>query len=219
MRLAVTDTGPGIAEATQRQLFRPFTQGDASTTRRYGGTGLGLSICRELVQLMGGEIGVRSAPGQGSRFWADLPLAATEAPRPPSPPPEPDPERVRGARVLMVEDNPVNMMISVAQLEQWGAQVGQASDGLQAIDAVEQAAQRGQPYDVVLMDLQMPRMGGHEAARALRQRFSASELPIIALTAAALVSERQQALQAGMNDFVTKPIDPQQLLRALATAL
>ena len=219
VRLAVTDTGPGIAEATQRQLFRPFTQGDASTTRRYGGTGLGLSICRELVQLMGGEIGVRSAPGQGSRFWADLPLAATEAPRPPSPPPEPDPERVRGARVLMVEDNPVNMMISVAQLEQWGAQVGQASDGLQAIDAVKQAAQRGQPYDVVLMDLQMPRMGGHEAARALRQRFSASELPIIALTAAALVSERQQALQAGMNDFVTKPIDPQQLLRALATAL
>lgn len=219
VRLAVTDTGPGISAATQRHLFRPFTQGDVSTTRRYGGTGLGLSICRELVQLMGGEIGVRSEPGQGSRFWADLPLAPTQAPPPAAPAEEPDLSRLRGARVLMVEDNPVNMMISVAQLELWGAKVGQASDGQAAIEAVDQAAQRGEPYDVVLMDLQMPRMGGNEAARALRQRYPARELPIIALTAAALVSERQQALQAGMNDFVTKPIDPQQLLRALATAL
>ena len=219
IRLAVTDTGPGIDEATQQSLFRPFTQADASTTRRYGGTGLGLSICRELVQLMGGEIGVRSAPGRGSRFWADLPLTPAAAPLDAPTCTELDVARLRGARVLMVEDNPVNMMISVAQLEQWGAQVGQAGDGQQAIEAVDQAVRRGEPYDVVLMDLQMPRMGGKEAARALRERYPASELPIIALTAAALVSERQNALQAGMNDFVTKPIDPQQLLRALSTAL
>ncbi len=168
---------------------------------------------------MGGEVGVHSEPGRGSLFWAELPLPPAALP-----PPEPrrselDATRVRGASVLMVEDNPVNMMIAVAQLELWGAKVDQALDGQLAIEAVDRAALAGHPYDVVLMDLQMPRMGGHEATCRLRQRYPASELPIIALTAAALVSERQQALQAGMNDFVTKPIDPQQLLRALATAL
>ncbi|HRI17833.1 MAG TPA: PAS domain S-box protein, partial [Burkholderiaceae bacterium] len=156
IHLAVSDTGPGIDEDTQRRLFHPFVQADASTTRRYGGTGLGLSICRELVQLMGGEIGVRSVPGNGSRFWAALPLPEESMPAPRPRDIEPDATRVRGARVLMVEDNPVNMMISVAQLEQWGARVGQASDGQLAIEAVDLAAQRGEPFDVVLMDLQMP---------------------------------------------------------------
>ena len=219
VRLVVADTGNGIDEATQRILFRPFTQADASTTRRYGGTGLGLSICRELVQLMGGRIGVDSAPGRGSRFWAELPLAASAAPPVAAANDEPGPARVRGARVLVVEDQPVNMMIVVEMLQQWGAQVGQASDGRLAIAAVDDAAQRGEPYDVVLMDLQMPHMGGRDAARVLRQRYPADELPIIALTAAALVSERQQALQAGMTDFVTKPFDAQQLMRALVKAL
>lgn len=215
VRLAVTDSGRGIDEASQGQLFRPFVQADVSTTRSHGGTGLGLSICRELVHLMGGEIGMSSQPGRGSRFWADLPLAPAQAPDGGQAGAEPDLSRVRDARVLVVEDHPVNMMIAVAMIEQWEAQVGQASDGRQAIEAIDTAAQRGEPYQVVLMDLQMPLMGGIDAARTLRKRYSAVELPIIALTAAALVSERQQALQAGMNDFVTKPIDPQQLLRAL----
>ncbi len=219
VRLCVADTGPGIDEATQRRLFLPFSQADESTTRRYGGTGLGLSICRELAHLMGGEVGVQSERGRGSRFWAELPLPAA-SPTPPAPRHgEPDAKPLQGAHVLMVEDNPVNMMIAVAQLELWGARVDQALDGLLAIEAVDHAASAGDPYDVVLMDLQMPRMGGNEATRALRQRYPASTLPIIALTAAALVSERQQALQAGMNDFVTKPIDAQQLLRALTAVL
>ena len=215
IRLAVTDTGRGIDEASQRQLFRPFVQADVSTTRSHGGTGLGLSICRELVHLMGGEIGMSSQPGRGSRFWADLPLAPADGPQAGQACVEPDLSRVRDARVLVVEDHPVNMMIAVAMIEQWEARVGQASDGRSAIEAIDAAAQRGEPYQVVLMDLQMPLMGGIEAARALRKRYAAAELPIIALTAAALVSERQQALQAGMNDFITKPIDPQQLLHAL----
>ena len=217
--LSVTDSGPGIDEATQRRLFLPFSQADESTTRRYGGTGLGLSICRELAQLMGGEVGVQSAPGRGSRFWAELPL-------PPASPSTQEPRGaeavampLQGAHLLMVEDNPVNMMIAVAQLEQWGARVDQALDGLQAIEAVDRAAGAGDPYDVVLMDLQMPRMGGTEATRTLRQRYPASVLPIIALTAAALASEREQALQAGMNDFVTKPIDAERLLRALTAVV
>ncbi len=217
--LSVTDSGPGIDEATQRRLFLPFSQADETTTRRYGGTGLGLSICRELAQLMGGEVGVQSAPGRGSRFWAELPL-------PPASPSTQEPRGaeavampLQGAHLLMVEDNPVNMMIAVAQLEQWGARVDQALDGLQAIEAVDRAAGAGDPYDVVLMDLQMPRMGGTEATRTLRQRYPASVLPVIAVTAAALASEREQALQAGMNDFVTKPIDAERLLRALTAVV
>ncbi|MCO5124089.1 MAG: PAS domain S-box protein [Rhizobacter sp.] len=219
VRMSVADTGPGMDAATQRRLFMPFSQADESTTRRFGGTGLGLSICRELARLLGGEVGVHSVLGEGSRFWAELPLAPA-APTHAGPRADgADLARLRHARVLMVEDNPVNMLIAVAQLEQWGAMVDQAHDGQAAVEAVERAANEGRPFDVVLMDLQMPQMGGNDAARALRRRFTPQELPIIALTAAALVSERQRALQAGMNDFVSKPIDPDQLLRALGKAL
>jgi CheY-like chemotaxis protein len=126
----------GIDAPTQARLFKPFTQADESITRRFGGTGLGLSICRELAELMGGEVGVSSTPGQGSCFHAELTL-------PPVAPPEHasrrgglDADPLRGAHVLMVEDNAVNMMIGVAMLEQWGLEVGQASDGQQALDAV-----------------------------------------------------------------------------------
>jgi PAS domain S-box-containing protein len=215
VRLAVLDTGPGIDEATQARLFVPFTQADESTTRRYGGTGLGLSICRELATLMHGEVGVVSTPGEGSTFWAELPLPATQA--------EPqwadsslgDPDLLHGAHVLLVEDNPVNMLIAVAMLEQWGVDVGQAVDGRLAIEAVERAQARGRPFDAVLMDVQMPGMSGHDAARLLRKRWDQRQLPIIALTAAALVSERDEALASGMNDFLTKPIDTGKLRNAL----
>ena len=216
LRLAVSDTGPGVPVPTQARLFLPFSQGDSSTTRRYGGTGLGLSICRELAQLMGGQVGVDSRPGHGSTFWAELPLpdavpalqlTSTEAR---------DIERLLGTHVLMVEDNPVNMMIAVAMLEHWGVRVAQAFDGRSAVDAVHAAARAGQPFDAVLMDVQMPVMGGHEAARELRRNYPPQALPIIALTAAALVSERDEALNAGMDDFLTKPIDAAQLRSRLA---
>ncbi|MED5621475.1 PAS domain S-box protein [Ideonella sp. BN130291] len=220
VRFEVYDTGPGIEPAVQERLFQPFTQADQSTTRRFGGTGLGLSICQELASLMGGEVGVHSALGSGSCFWAELPLPATDA------------HEVRsgfglldttgplaGARVLLVEDNPVNMMIGVALLEQWGVKVTQATQGRDAIAAVEAAVANRQPFEAVLMDVQMPEMSGHEATRLLRKRHDARELPIIALTAAALVSERDEALAAGMNDFLTKPIDAQRLRRTLLSVL
>jgi len=121
--------------------------------------------------------------------------------------------------VLMVEDNPVNMMIAVAMLEQWGIEVTQAVDGRMALDAVDAALLEGRLFDAVLMDVQMPRMSGHEAAHALRQRFDAAQLPIIALTAAALVSEREQALASGMNEFLTKPIDAQRLKETLTRVI
>jgi PAS domain S-box-containing protein len=216
LRFVVSDSGPGIAADAQARLFTPFSQGDDSTTRRYGGTGLGLSICRQLAQLMGGQVGVDSAHSAGSSFWAELPLAPASADQVPQHHADAHAERLSGAHVLMVEDNPVNMMIAVAMLEQWGMQVTQALDGRMAIDAVERAVQHGRPFDVVLMDVQMPLMSGHEAASALRRRFDALELPIIALTAAALVSERDQALASGMNEFLTKPIDAQRLKETLA---
>jgi PAS domain S-box-containing protein len=223
VRLEVHDTGPGIDAATRERLFKPFTQADQSTTRRFGGTGLGLSICRELAGLMGGTVGVDSGPGIGCVFWAELPLppatmgADTNGPRM-----ELDGgEALAGRRILMAEDNPVNMLIAAAMLQRWGVEVVQAEDGRQAVSAVQQAQAEGRPFDAVLMDVQMPVMSGHEATRLLRQMqddgrlAGAGPLPIIALTAAALVSEREEALGAGMNDFLTKPIDADKLHASL----
>jgi CheY-like chemotaxis protein len=215
-RFEVHDTGPGIEADTQARLFQPFTQADESTTRRYGGTGLGLSICRELAELMGGAVGVTSHIGQGSCFWCELPLPQAAAMAPLLPTQTLDPAvALRGRRVLVVEDNAVNMLICVALLEQWAVVVSQARDGAEAIDMVEQAARNGLPFAAVLMDVQMPGMGGHEATRRLRERHAAQDLPVIALTAAALVSEREAALAAGMDDFLTKPIDADRLYETL----
>jgi PAS domain S-box-containing protein len=209
----VEDSGPGIAADVQAKLFQPFTQGDVSTTRRYGGTGLGLSICRELAELMGGKVGVNSEPGRGSRFWAELPLAAStqEAPASAFAPPGGAQRPLAGLDLLIVEDNPVNMMIATTILRQWGVTVAEAVNGVEAVAVITERADAGRPFDLVLMDVQMPVQGGHEATRVLRRRFDARTLPIVALTAAALTSERDEALAAGMNDFLTKPLDAQRL--------
>jgi PAS domain S-box-containing protein len=212
LRIEVQDDGPGIDQNTLARLFRPFTQADESTTRRYGGSGLGLSICRELATLMGGEVGVASEVGSGSLFWAELPLPAAAEALPLEPAPKDEPS-LAGVRVLLVEDNPVNMVIAVAMLERWGVEVVQAADGCEAVAAARAARAEGWPFDLVLMDVQMPVMSGHEATRALRAE--GHRLPIVALTAAALVTERDQALAAGMDDFLTKPIDVDRLRATL----
>jgi CheY-like chemotaxis protein len=214
VRVEVHDSGNGIDAATQARLFRPFTQADESTTRRFGGTGLGLSISRELAQLMGGDVGVISEPGQGACFWVELSLPPASAPALDAATAA-QAHDLHGLRVLLVEDNPVNMLIGVAMLQRWGAVVVQASDGQQAVTAVREAHTQGEPFDLVLMDLQMPVMSGYEATREIRQLDGAKRLPIIALTAAALVSEREQAREAGMDDFLTKPIDAERLQAAL----
>jgi PAS domain S-box-containing protein len=217
LRFEVEDSGPGITPEVQARLFQPFTQADASTTRRYGGTGLGLSICRELAQLMGGSVGVHSTPGRGSRFWAELPLPASGQEAPPSAfaPLDGESNPLLGLEMLVVEDNPVNMLIASTILRQWGVTVSEAVNGIEAVAVVNQQAQSGRPFDLVLMDVQMPVQGGHEATRTLRRHYSAEDLPIIALTAAALTSEREEALAAGMNDFLTKPLDAQRLRETL----
>ena len=217
--LQVHDTGPGIDAATQARLFQPFTQADESTTRRFGGTGLGLLICRELATLMGGHVGLRSNAGQGCCFFAELPLPALPQPPAATAPPTDDGARLRGARVLLVEDNAVNMVIGVALLNQWGVLTTEAVDGDKALALVACQAAAGRPFDAVLMDVQMPGISGYEATQALRLHYSALQLPVIALTAAALLSERQRAAEVGMNDFLTKPVDPQRLRAALLRVL
>jgi len=212
VRFEVRGTGPGIPAEMQPELFNPFSQADVSMTLRFGGTGLGLSICRELATLMGGTAGLESAFGHGSLFWAELPLPPVRCEATASRPLAPhDRGELHGMRVLLAEDNPVNALIAVTLLKRWGVDVSKAGDGAQALEAARRAAGEGQPFDAVLMDMQMPVMNGYEATRRLREDPATARLPIIALTAAALVSERQQALDAGVDDFLTKPIDAERL--------
>jgi CheY-like chemotaxis protein len=212
IRFSVSDTGIGIDASARPRLFTPFTQADASTTRRFGGTGLGLSICRQLAELMGGRVDFESSPGAGSRFWADLPLPVAAAPLPAPPPGDASSRDLAGLRVLLVEDNPVNMLIAETLLRNWQVEVAQAHDGAQAVAAVEAA---GGAFDAVLMDVHMPVMSGHEATATLRKRYSKQDLPIVALTAAALASEQAQSLAIGMNEFITKPFDATRLREVL----
>ncbi|MBU5615446.1 PAS domain S-box protein [Geomonas azotofigens] len=207
LRFSVTDTGIGM-EARQREaLFTPFTQADTSTTRRYGGTGLGLAICRELVQLMEGQMWVESEPGHGSTFSFVARFGLREPVQ--GAPPEPaaggePPQEVAGMRVLLVEDNPINQEVARVILEQGGVTVDLARNGAEALAMVHapEAA-----YHAVLMDVHMPVMDGLEATRRMRLDPALERLPIIAMTASALPGERLLCREAGMNDQVDKPIN------------
>ncbi|MEX8519429.1 MAG: PAS domain-containing protein [Leptothrix sp. (in: b-proteobacteria)] len=224
LRFEVQDTGIGIAPEHQAQLFHAFEQGDSSTTRRYGGSGLGLAITRRLAELMGGEAGVSSQPGVGSTFWFSVWLEHSGAvqadPAAALPPGLPAVERDRldmpqqtvtamlqqrhaGARVLLAEDDPVSQEIAAELLRLVGLQVDVASSGLQACEL----ARHGR-HALILMDMQMPEMDGLQAARVIRQLPEHAETPILALTANAFGDDRAACLAAGMNDHITKPVDP-----------
>ena len=220
LRVEVRDTGIGIAPEAQGNLFQAFSQGDSSTTRRFGGTGLGLAISRRLVELMGGQLGVDSEVGCGSTFWFTVrlgkaqtlqPLAAP-APLAPMPPLRAGaPSGVRG-RILAVEDNAVNKKVITRFLEKAGFQVDVADNGLQAVAAVARV-----DYDAVLMDCQMPEMDGFEATAAIRasEAGTARHLPIIALTASAMGADRERCIAAGMDDYLSKPINMGELAEIL----
>ena len=216
LRLEVHDSGCGIAEADQAQLFEPFMQVDASSQRLHGGSGLGLSICRELAQALGGRVGMSSQPAQGSRFWVELPLVAVDEASEAGPPAAPSatPPALPPLRVLVAEDNPVNMLITVALLEDWGLQVTQVGHGGAAVEAVAAAQQAGLPFDVVLMDLQMPELDGIAATRNIRA--GGGRLPIVALTATELASDQAEARAAGFDAVLAKPVDAEQLQALLA---
>ena len=230
----VEDTGIGMTQEQLGLLFTPFTQADTSTTRKFGGTGLGLAISRSLVDLMGGEVWAESLPERGSRFSftvaLDLPTdetacgtAAAEGgdardagiALPAAPPPtdaddEAGHSSLRGVRVLLAEDNEINQMIAVELLARQGIEADVAENGQEALEAL-----RKKRYDLVLMDIQMPEMDGLTATRQIRGDPAYADLPIIAMTAHAMSGDREHSIESGMNDHITKPIDPQLLYATL----
>jgi len=209
LRITVTDTGIGMSQDQVARTFAAFMQADSSITRRFGGTGLGLSICRRLVELMGGDISVHSELGQGSRFTFTIELEQAGAAAVGSGAPveaAPDLSALRGAHVLLVEDNPVNVVVARAFLQDMGVTVETAGDGLEAL---AQAGRRA--FDAILMDLQIPEIDGLEATRRIRAQLGAKAPPIIALSAADMATELDAVRQAGMVDHVAKPILRDQL--------
>jgi PAS domain S-box-containing protein len=223
IRFEVTDSGIGIEREKIALLFEPFSQADSSTTRRYGGTGLGLSISTQLVEMMDGEIGAESSPGEGSTFWFSVPFE-TARPRREDETPEGEPEREDAARsdgarangerprVLVAEDNAVNRLLAVRMLEKSGYRVDVVQSGREAVDAAARTR-----YAAVLMDCQMPELDGYAATAEIRRREgSLRRTPIIAMTASSMEGDREACLAAGMDDYLSKPMRSGDLASTLA---
>ena len=216
LRFDVTDTGPGMSEAQQAHLFKPFEQGDGSITRKHGGTGLGLVISKNIAELMGGQAGVESRQGEGSTFWMTVRLEKGAVQ-----PVEAMPQRSEavelelrskhaGARILLAEDEPINREVALELLRDVGVDACVAEDGRAAVEILEH-----QVFDLILMDMQMPNLDGLGATEQIRQLPNGRLVPIVAMTANAFSEDRQRCLSAGMNDFLTKPVDPDVLFATL----
>jgi len=216
LRFEVEDTGIGIAAEQQSRLFSDFEQADQSITRRYGGTGLGLALTKRLARLMGGEAGVDSTLGVGSTFWLTARLrrgepAPIDTETPPDQAIQADAKRsCAGRRLLLVEDDPINREVTLGLIAGLNLSVDAAENGAEALEFV-----RLNRYDLILMDVQMPVMDGLEATRQIRKLPQAAEVPVVALTANVFAEDREQCLEAGMSDFLVKPIEPERLMAVL----
>jgi two-component system, sensor histidine kinase and response regulator len=210
LRVAVTDTGIGIGAEVQARLFTPFTQADGSTTRRYGGTGLGLAICKRLVELMGGAIGVTSAPGRGSTFW----FTACFDPTPAEAAGSVGDVSLAGRRVLIVDRSAACREILSAYLDDWGAQTDCVPTGRAALRSIRMADQAGRAYDAIIVDLVAPATGGAALVGALRRRSEQPEAPLILLTTLeGAAAERADAGDGSV--LLAKPVRQRQLAAAL----
>ena len=216
LRIEVADTGIGITTEQQQRLFTAFEQADGSMTRKYGGSGLGLAISKRLVEIMGGEIGVTSTPGQGSTFWFTVRLVKSSELVQPAPAFSEVSAYERllneylGTRLLLAEDEPMSQEVSRGLLEDAGLVVDLAEDGLQALDLAKQNS-----YALILMDMQMPHMNGIDATKAIRALPGYEQKPIVAITANAFDEDCRLCLRAGMNDHIAKPVDPDKLYEIL----
>jgi predicted ATPase/signal transduction histidine kinase/CheY-like chemotaxis protein/tRNA A-37 threonylcarbamoyl transferase component Bud32 len=224
LRFAVRDTGIGLTSEQIGRLFQSFQQADNSTTRKYGGTGLGLAISKQLVERMGGEVGVESAVNVGSTFWftaqLDIASATPSATGHQASKVALDLKALqtsgilRGLRVLLAEDNPINQQVATELLQEVGVRVDVADNGQIALQKCQ--AQSGEPaFDAILMDMQMPVMDGLAAALAIRKLSGWGSVPVIAMTANAMDADRQRCMDAGMVDVVAKPVEPEQLFKAM----
>ncbi|WP_371322924.1 Cache 3/Cache 2 fusion domain-containing protein [Dechloromonas sp. ZY10] len=215
LRFEIRDSGIGIAPERLADLFSPFVQADSSTTRQYGGTGLGLSISKRLVEMMGGEIGADSRLGEGSTFWFTLPCPVASAPQ--AAPPIVAHDCLEGCRILVVDDNATNRQLLLRLLGRWGCAVSSVDGGSAALDELERAHAAGSPYEILLLDMQMPGMDGETLGRAVRSdaRFAAAHL--VMLTSAALRGDAERLRQAGFAAYLSKPIKEQHLWHSLAS--
>lgn len=210
---SVNDTGIGISESQQTNLFQPFTQADASTSRRFGGTGLGLTICKQLVELMNGEIGIESETGKGSKFWFTIELNQDERKSEEKKVEESEIEiaNLPKLKILIADDNVINQQVALGGLRAIGYQAEAVSSGIQALSLVKKSY-----YDLILMDCQMPEIDGYETTRQIRDFENIKQPKIIAITAHIGEEERKKCLQAGMDDYLSKPFTKKQLAEIIS---